>query len=268
MLDPIEMTRSTFEQPLPPEWDRNAARAHGREGEARGPKWHVYPEQAAAGLWTTPSDLARLLIEMQKAVLGESDRVLTRTSAMEMLSPVGVGGYGIGFALSERGRGWYFSHGGSNWGFRATMIAHRRHGYGLVVMTNADNGGALGAEMSRRIQAAYGWDSTLDDLPRGYDAVEKEYIDVDVSVLQHYTGVFEGEGVGRLTITLEDGGLFVEPEGEGKLPVFPETETTFSPRSIPARLEFTFGSDGMVDGLIVHQGGQSIRAQKIEGEDR
>lgn len=266
VLDPIGMTRSTFEQPLDAEWDRNAARAQDGEGQGRGPKWHVYPEQAAAGLWTTASDLARLLIEMQKSVLGESNRVLSRTSAMEMLTPVGVGGYGIGFALSKRGRGWYFSHGGSNWGFRATMIAHRRHGYGLVIMTNGDNGGALGAEMSRRIQDAYEWDSTLGDLPRGYDAVEKEYIEVDVGVLERYTGVFEGEGVGRLTITLEDGGLFVEPDGEGKLPVFAESETVFSPRSLPAQLEFTFGADGLVDGLIVHQNGQSIPVRKIGQE--
>lgn len=264
VLDPIGMQRSTFEQPLDAARDRNAARAHDGEGQSKGPaKWHVYPEQAAAGLWTTSSDLARLLIEMQKSVLGESNRVLSRQSTLEMLTPVGVGNYGIGFALSQRGRGWYFSHGGSNWGFRATMVAHRLHGYGLAIMTNGDNGGALGAELSRRIEAAYEWDSTLPDLPRGYDAVEKTYIDVDVAVLARYTGVFEGEGVGRLTITLEDGGLFVEPDGEGKLPVFPETETVFSPSSVPAQLEFTFDATGEVDGLIVHQNGQQVPVRKI-----
>lgn len=263
VLDPIGMGRSTFNQPLDAERDRYAARAHDGEGDSRGPKWHVYPEQAAAGLWTTPSDLARLLIEMQKSVLGESNRVLSRASALEMLTPVGVGGFGIGFAISQRGRGWYFSHGGSNWGFRATMIAHRLHGYGLAIMTNGDGGGAVGAELSRRIQDVYEWDSTLPELPRGYDAVERDYVDVDVSTLERYTGVFEGEGVGRLTITLGDGGLFVEPDGEARLPVFPESETVFSPTTVQAQIEFTFDADGEVDGLIIRQGGQEIPVRKI-----
>ncbi|MDH3271572.1 MAG: serine hydrolase [Gemmatimonadota bacterium] len=263
VLDPIGMERSTYDQPLDAERDRNAARAHDGEGAPQGPKWHVYPEQAAAGLWTTPSDLARLLIEMQKSVRGESNRVLDRSSALEMLTPVGVGGFGIGFAIARRGRGWYFSHGGSNWGFRATMMAHRLHGYGLVIMTNADRGGAVLSEVSRRIQEAYEWDLTLDELPRGYDAVEKEYIDVDASVLERYVGIFEGEGVGRLNVTVEDGGLFVRPDGEAKLQVFPETETRFSPRSVAATLEFIFDQDGEVDGLIVRQGGQEITIRKV-----
>ena len=63
VLDPIGMTRSSYEQPIAAVNDRNAARAHGREGESRGPKWHVYPERAAAGLWTTPTDLAKFFIE-------------------------------------------------------------------------------------------------------------------------------------------------------------------------------------------------------------
>ena len=113
------------------------------------------------------------------------------------------------------------------------------------------------------LQEAYGWDSTLPALPRGYDAVERAYIEVDESVLRQYVGVFEGEGIGRLTITLEDGGLFVEPDGEAKLLVFPETETVFSPRSVPAQLQFTFDPDGNVDGLIVRQLRQQLPARKI-----
>jgi CubicO group peptidase (beta-lactamase class C family) len=169
VLGPAGMERSTFVQPLPEEWDRNAARGHDGEGASRGPKWHVYPELAAAGLWTTPTDLAHLLIEVQKSMHGESNRVLSRESTTEMLSPVGVGGYGVGFAVSQRGRGWYFGHGGANWGFRATILAHQRKGYGLAIMTNADQGGGVAAELSRRIQAAYGWDSLEEELPRGYD---------------------------------------------------------------------------------------------------
>jgi CubicO group peptidase (beta-lactamase class C family) len=161
------MTRSSFEQPISSEWDRNAARGHDQVGASRGPKWHVYPELAAAGLWTTPTDLARFAIEVQKSAVGTSNRVLDRTTVQEMLSPVGVGGYAVGFGIAQRGEGWYFSHTGGNWGFRCILLAHKVKGYGLVVMTNADQGGVLMAEIARRIQVAYEWDSMAGPVPRG-----------------------------------------------------------------------------------------------------
>jgi CubicO group peptidase (beta-lactamase class C family) len=169
VLGPIGMDDSTLEQPLGAARDRNAARAHDAQGRGRGPKWHAYPELAAAGLWTTPTDLARLAIEVQKSALDESNRVLSRTHVQEMLSPVGVGGFAVGFAVSRLGRGWYFGHGGSNWGFRANLLAHKLKGYGFAIMTNADRGGILAAEIGRRIQEVYAWDSVAEPVPRGND---------------------------------------------------------------------------------------------------
>ena len=168
VLLPIGMTNSSYEQPISPVRDRNAARGHDREARARSAKWHVYPEQAAAGLWTTPSDLARFVIEVQESAVGESNRVLSRTIVQEMLSPVGVGDFAVGFTISKIGQGWYFIHGGSNWGFRALLVGHKVKEYGLIIMTNADQGGAVMTELSRRIQMAYEWDSVVDPAARGY----------------------------------------------------------------------------------------------------
>jgi len=123
-----------------------------------GAAWHVYPEQEAAGLWTTPSDLARFTIEVQQAIRGSKGDVLSQASAREMLSPVGAGSYAVGFALEKRGEGWYFGHGGANWGFRCNLVAHVRKGYGVVIMTNGDNGGPVISELEARIAAAYNWD--------------------------------------------------------------------------------------------------------------
>ena len=168
VLTPIGMTRSSYTQPISPQHNNNAARAHDNNGESRGPKWHVYPEHAAAGLWTTPTDLARLIIEVQRSARGESNRVLSQSVIQEMLSPVGVGPFAVGFTMSKIGEGWYFSHGGSNWGFRALMLAHKVKGYGLVVMTNADQGSTVINEISRRIQYTYNWDSVASAVGRGY----------------------------------------------------------------------------------------------------
>lgn len=174
VLNPIGMTNSTFEQPLPASREKLAARAHNRAGARMGDPWHVYPEHAAAGLWTTPSDLAKFLVEVQKTLAGpalsvpkgQSNRVLSRAMMLEMVTPVGVGPYAVGFSVEKQGEGWYFLHGGSNWGFQCYMIAHRLKGYGVVIMTNGDNGGALVQELRGRIQRAYQWDVLDKPIPR------------------------------------------------------------------------------------------------------
>jgi CubicO group peptidase (beta-lactamase class C family) len=159
VLGPIGMTNSAYEQPLSVERDRHAARAHSGAGRAMDAKWHVYPELAAAGLWTTAVDLARFAIEIQKTALGRSSRVLSQSTVREMLTPVGVGDYAVGLAIVKLGEGWYFAHGGSNWGFQCDLRAHRLKGYGVVIMTNGDNGRPVINEITARVAAAYGWDS-------------------------------------------------------------------------------------------------------------
>ena len=174
VLDPLGMTNSTYEQPLTAARAARAARAHDRAGARFPEARHVYPEQAAAGLWTTPTDLATFMIEVQ-ATLAVDPRVnaaakgvLKRDTMLEMVTPVGVGPYAVGFAVEKEGEGWYFAHGGSNRGFRASVIAHRLKGYGLSIMTNGDRGSELIAELGRLIRQAYAWDAFDKPVPRGY----------------------------------------------------------------------------------------------------
>jgi CubicO group peptidase (beta-lactamase class C family) len=168
VFDPLGMSNSTYEQPLPAARQAQAARAHNQRGARMGDPWHVYPEQAAAGLWTTPTDLAKFLIEVQLATMGRSQRVLSLPIAREMITPVGVGPYSVGFEVSKQGEGWYFGHGGSNWGFQANIVAHRVKGYGAVIMTNADSGAALIAQIRQIIQREHKWDALDQPIPRRY----------------------------------------------------------------------------------------------------
>ena len=178
VLKPLGMTNSTYEQPLPAAREKQAARAHNGMGARMGDPWHVYPEHAAAGLWTTATDLAKLLIEVQRTLAGPlapkgpAPRVLTRASMLEMVTPVGVGPFAVGFSVNKDGEGWYFSHGGSNWGFQCIAIAHRLKGYGVVIMTNGDRGGAFFNEVRARLQQAYKWDVFDDPIPRTYGPVK------------------------------------------------------------------------------------------------
>lgn len=166
VLSPLGMRDSAYEQPLSAARDQKAARAHDRTGAARDAKWHVYPELAAAGLWTTSPDLARFGIELQQSLQGRSNRVLTRAMAQEMASPVGVGPFAIGMQIDKVGEGWYLNHGGSNWGFQCLLFVHKLKGYGFAAMTNADSGGRLIAELRQRVAAAYKWDMLDQPLRR------------------------------------------------------------------------------------------------------
>ena len=160
VLEPAGMTHSTFLQPLPPALDENAARGHRGDGKPMGDvKWHVYSAMAAAGLWTNARDLAHFAIEVQRSARGDTGRVLAASSAAEMLSPVGVGPFAVGFQVERMGEGWYFSHSGGNWGFVCNLIAHKVKGYGLAVMTNSSSGGVVSQEVLERVQRAYGWDA-------------------------------------------------------------------------------------------------------------
>lgn len=167
VLGPLGMTGSSFQQPPRADWAPRLAYAHNQKGQRMGAPWHVYPEQAAAGLWTTPSDLARFMIEVQQARRGPGKgKLLTPLGALEMSSPVGSGAFAVGLQLEMIGQGWYFMHGGSNWGFQCDLSGHVLKGYGVVIMSNGEGGGAAIREIRNRVAAAYGWDQLDKPLAR------------------------------------------------------------------------------------------------------
>jgi CubicO group peptidase (beta-lactamase class C family) len=166
VFEPVGMTDSGFDQPLSLERDSNAARAHGSGGESTGSKWNVYPELFAAGLWTTAIDLAKFSIEVQLSVHGRSNRILSRSMVQEMLNPVGVGDFAVGFRVQRHGEGWYMAHTGATRGFCCNLIAHKVKGYGLVAMTNGNRSPDFLEEIKKRIERVYGWDSLDKPLPR------------------------------------------------------------------------------------------------------
>ncbi|RKH12358.1 class A beta-lactamase-related serine hydrolase, partial [Corallococcus sp. CA053C] len=118
VLEPLGMTHSTFEQPLPPALAARAAAGTRASGESVEGRWKVYPELAAAGLWTTPSDLALMMLEVAKARAGTSKRVLSQAMTQQLLTAQS-GPYGLGFELEDAGR---FGHGGWNDGFMTTVV--------------------------------------------------------------------------------------------------------------------------------------------------
>ncbi|WP_227027021.1 serine hydrolase [Corallococcus soli] len=155
VLAPLGLKNSTYEQPLPASLASRATAGTYFGGKGVEGKWHVYPEMAAAGLWTTPSDLARIAIEVSKARAGKSSRVVSQAMAKQMLTKQSES-FGLGFQLEGKDR---FGHGGSNRGFQCSLTAFADSGSGVVIMTNSDSGFLLMDRIADSVAAEYGWKS-------------------------------------------------------------------------------------------------------------
>jgi hypothetical protein len=181
-----------------------------------------------------------------------------------MITPVGVGNFAVGFQVERRGEGWYFSHAGGNWGFQCALVAHKLHGYGLAIMTNGGQSGPVIAEISRRIQEIYEWDSVAEPAPRGYDPpVARTEIEVPVEVLSDYVGVYTLNSEVSVTITLEGGTLYAQPTGQQRLAILPQAEDLFFLRAVDAQLRFERNASGQVTQMVLIQYGREQVRRKV-----
>lgn len=156
VLQPLHLTASTYEQPPPPDTAAQTATGHYQNGKAVQGRWHVYPEMAAAGLWTTPSDLARFVIGIQQSLAVDKNLVVSQAMTRQMLTAQS-GTSGLGLVVEGSGRALRFSHGGRNDGFDAFLAAFAETGQGAVIMINAnDNSGAV-RRVLNAIAEEYGW---------------------------------------------------------------------------------------------------------------
>jgi len=240
VLEPVGMTRSTYEQPLPAGRRGEAATAHHSNGKPVPGLFHTYPEMAAAGLWTTPTDLARFLLEIRKALAGHSEVISVETARM-MTTPVKPG-YGLGLSLERLGPAATFGHGGSNEGFKCLMTAFFAEGRGAVVMTNGDLGGGLCREILRSIAREYQWPA--------YGPVEKTVVRVAPEILSAYAGRYELRPGRIVKIVLQGETLFIL-DGPQKIELYPEADNRFFEMVNETRLAFLKGSDGKTAFMFI-----------------
>lgn len=216
------------------------AYGHGGDGKPIAGNWHSYPEGAAAGLWTTPTDLARFGLALARAWKGEAGAVLNPATAAAMATPV-MGDYGLGPSVKGEGDAFAFSHGGANEGFRAFWIIHPRTGDGVTVMTNGNSGGQVMMEIVRSVAKAYGWP---DFQPVAYKSVT-----LAPDVLAAREGQWIGEAGGdRVTVMArrDGGGMILEAMG---------ASFAFVPT---APTEMISGENGMTASFVTGADGKPI----------
>jgi CubicO group peptidase (beta-lactamase class C family) len=248
---PIGMARSTYEQPLPQNLRDNVATPYRRDGKPIEGGAHTYPELAAAGLWTTPTDIARYAIEVERSVDGNANHVLSPEMTQQMLT-AGMGHWGLGLEIGGSDSNLYFSHGGDNAGFHNNFVMYEKSGDGLVVMTNGDNGNLLGDELMHSVANEYNW--------ADFRPTVRASIHIDPKVLETYKGSHESKDF-NMVINVENGQLMGRAFGQ-PFPLYAESETRFFFTVIPGDFDFVKDEQGNVTSLVLHQNGQDWKAQK------
>lgn len=285
VFEPLNMTNSSFEQPLSEDRARKAATGHRTDGSPLPQKWNIYPATSAAGLWTTPSDLARFVIEIQKSKAGQSHTVLSARMASEMLAVQGHQdardskaiatmeafsgklplGRGLGVGLIGR-EPFRFFQTGANPGYQCEFHAYIHGGKGAVVMTNADQGWRLGREILWSIAKEYDWPAY------DYEPEVKRVAQIDSTVLGRLVGEYRlsfAAPTNRfINISCEEGRLFAQMSGHSyKIAVYPESDAKYF--SIEDAMSLTFVEDeaGTVSEVVSDQGWRAKRSKRMKSDN-
>jgi CubicO group peptidase (beta-lactamase class C family) len=259
VLDPVGMMDSSFEQPAPAALAERAARGHSWNGTELQGGCHVYPEMAAAGLWSSAADLALLGVEVMRALRGDSSRLgLAPETVRSMLRPqlanqeAGQEFVGLGWFCLGKEQSFRFGHEGWNLGYVATMLMLPAIGKGVVVMVNSNQGASLRGEIAAAVGRQYGWPALKDTPQIGELAPEVAY-----------AGTYRSAN-GQLVVTQDGNRLLVAFALQPPLPVYPATAGEFFAKAINLRLQFTGADPARPTELTVTHGSKTEVFERIE----
>jgi CubicO group peptidase (beta-lactamase class C family) len=269
VLTPGGMTDSTFGQPLPARLRTEAAVPYGPNGQPVSTGAKIYPELAPDGLWTTPSDLARYAIQMQRALAGAPGALLSVQTTRLMLTPR-RDHYGLGVIAGDDPEHPWFTHNGGNYGFPSLFVAYDK-GDGAVIMSNGQNGLEVEIDLLRSIAQEYGWP---DFVPNHHRVAP-----VGLKTLDRYVGAYRITGKTFAVVTQRGGRQFLQTSALGRQPMYPLSARQFVVKhgvidyffNRVDELEVAFVTDarGRVTGLNLEQSGSSSPnvAARMEGAD-
>jgi len=255
VLKPLGMTGSTYTQPPVNTKAELLATGYRNNGAELEGKYNIYPEEAPAGLWTNPTDLAKYIIETQLAYQGKSTKVLNQAFTQLRLTPYMDKSAALGVFINDFEGTKYFEHGGANEGFRCQYFGSLEGGNGVVVMVNSDEG-SINNEIINSVAKVYNFKGLY------HSKVYKE-VAVDSAVLKTYVGKYEMRPGFNLMITREGNRLYGQATGQGKLDLFAEAQNKFFLKTVPVEIEFIKNEKGEVITCRIYQGGVN-NAKKIE----
>jgi len=258
MFGPLKMSHSHFDEPLGSEVLANAASGHTRKRTGEGQRREAEPVEgkaeiapgATGGLWSTPTDLARVVVEVMRAWHGESELLIPPELSREFLTPQ-VENEGLGIYLLGEGPTLRARHGGSMVGFICLLVFYPNSGQGAVLMSNSDGGRWLQQELLAAIAEEYEWP--------GYP-VRRILGTTTPEQLQELVGVYSLDSSPKYTFTvkIEDGAAVGQIN---KYPTFQLEPTTERDLFLLPResLEILFrrGEDGTIAKVTLRRSGDS-----------
>ncbi|HEX5073118.1 MAG TPA: serine hydrolase domain-containing protein [Gemmatimonadaceae bacterium] len=256
VLGPVGMTSSTYEQPIPAARASEAAHAHTQDGKPIPGGWHVYPEMAPAGLWTTPTDLLKWAIAITDARAGRSTSLLSQGMTQQMLTAQ-KNEVGLGPFVGGTGRNFHFGHGGANEGFHSQLVMYPELGVGAAVMTNGDGGPMLISEVLRSLAAEYGWPD--------YGAERVTALTLDAKTVAGLVGAYMVQGL-EAKVEQDSGRLMLRvarqlPEQE----LIPKSDTSFVMASLGWQVSFKRDASGRATAISLNPGaGGAIEGKRTK----
>lgn len=203
ILKPLGMKNSSFRQP-PADTSNLATGYYGNAVPVNG-KFHVYPEQAAAGLWTTPSDLARYIIDCQLTLSAGKGKIVTKELMENRMTPRIDTNVALGVFLVQKGKTKWFNHNGGNEAFLCTSWGSLEGGKGAVIMINGEDFTVIN-ELLNSVALAFNWEGF-------YTPEFRKTVMVPADTLKLYCGNYK-MGKDTITLTMNGNKLVIQQNGE------------------------------------------------------
>jgi CubicO group peptidase (beta-lactamase class C family) len=254
VLAPLGMKDSSFSQPLPASLLPRAAMPHDGKGEPYKGGPYTYPELAAAGLWTTPSDLARFILGVQRNADAQGNPLLSPAMARTMLTPV-KSGYALGFGTEGKGPSLSFGHGGSNMGYQDVLFAYLGRGDGLVVMTNGEGGNDIAQAILRAAAFEYRWPSNQTTM--------RKAAELPAAKRKALVGKYEIQSLGTFEIAEQDGKLVVGLREGVVEPLYAAPGSPAVLFVLSRELELRMAKDGSPTGRL-HAGSFDLPFKRVK----
>ncbi len=229
VLTPLGMTNSTYDQPLTGGQLKLAATGYLPNGTEVPGKRHTYPEMAPAGLWTTATDLAKFIIDIQSTLNGKSHKVLSQSMAKQFVSPFVEPFEGLGIFLEKRNETQYFNHGGWNEGFSSMIVGNTNHGDGVVILTNGNKPDLIN-EVLRAVSTSFNWPD--------YDFPVYKKLALNASDFNQVVGRYQTDKHGLSKVYEEKGSLFLQKDMDAPTELFKVAPDTYVMKGWERKLKF------------------------------
>ncbi len=247
ILEPLKINESFYSTELN-KYPKNLAFGHKGNGKTLKNKYYIYPELAAAGLWTTPTNLSKIIIDIQLSLKNGSGKILSQQSAKELIEPTLKNNNSALGVFSENQNGnLYLQHSGSNRGFRGKFYFSAENGNGLVVMVNGTNTKII-EEITRSVISVYKW--------KGFEQMTvSEDLKINNADLTKFVGTYTLENR-EVNVTIKKGKLTLSERGKWSSNLTALKNNTFLVDIVKpqATIEFITDNNGSISKCILKQG--------------